>query len=161
MKEVYYKGTRKGGVSFYDRNFVFHLGLNVHPNPDKNSATLCGEGIHLAKSLVTLKDLCPRPVEIYEARAGVILAEDNIKVRVAYCFLDKLISTDGFPTVLSVAKGIPICGQDWLNRHASDISQADIDNLKLEVISDKHKFKVGLSMKAKDRKYLLKQVVKG
>ena len=160
MQEVYYKGTRKDGVSFYDRNFIFHLGLNVHPNSDKDSTVLCGEGIHLAKSLEALKDLCPRPVEIYEARPGVILAEDNIKVRVAYCFLDRLISRTGFPSALAVAKGIPICGQEWLNKHSSDITQADIDALRLEVISDKHKFKVSLGMKAKDRKYLLKQAVR-
>jgi hypothetical protein len=48
LPNIYYKGTRKNGVSYHDSSFVYRIGLNEHPKPDKSN-TVYSSGIHLAK----------------------------------------------------------------------------------------------------------------
>lgn len=134
LENRYYKGTKKGGVSFHDSAFVYHLGLNEQPNPDKTSK-ICSQGIHLAKDMQSLRRLCPDAEEIYECRTGVILAEDTEKVRVTYCFLDKQITK---PLDFLGSAPIPICGFDWLNKHGKDFKQEDYEALSMTVKTEKH-----------------------
>ena len=167
MQEYYYKATLANKTSSYDRSFTYREGLNVHPHPDKYPHLICGEGLHLAKTLKLSKHIVPQATEFYLARAGVILAEDFEKIRCAYIWLDKQLTPEEIQKIDGeeewVLKGVttePLCGKDWFSKHALDITQVDIDALRLEVKSPKHTFSIGLGMKPKDRKYLLKQALK-
>ena len=95
MADIYFKATRKGGVSFHDRAFVYHLGQNVHPKPDREDDGACGRGIHLAKTLNDARAFAANEggnVEYYTAEAGVILGEDSYKVRCASCVILKQLT---------------------------------------------------------------------
>jgi hypothetical protein len=157
LKNRYYKGTRKGGVSFHDSAFVYHLGLNEQLNPDKSSA-ICSQGIHLAKDMQSLKRLCPDAEEIYEARAGVILSEDEEKIRVAYCFLIKQI--DKPPDFLGSGP-IPICGFDWLNKHEKEFTQADYEALGMTVKTDNHTLTIKAGINPRNLKTALSAIKRG
>jgi len=95
-EEIYYKGTMKDGVSCSSLapKIVYKLGTIVHPNPDRKSSKVCGAGIHLAKSFKAMRDNTQYAVEVYEARPGVILAEDDEKVRCASCFIVRKLSDE-------------------------------------------------------------------
>lgn len=153
---VYYKGTRKGGVSYHDKSFVYHMGLNVHPRPDKTN-TLCSDGIHLAKHKSDLTLFCgTTPEEVYECRAGVIYAEDNDKVRVGYCFVDRLIQ----PEFLAIVPENTLCGAAWLKEHWGDHTQAEIDSLGMEVITPRSTVTVKAKMTAKNVRTAVQAVVR-
>jgi hypothetical protein len=149
----YIKATLKDGVSKWDNTFVYHLGLNVHPDPDKSSV-LCSRGIHLAKNLRSAMMLCPSAVEFYLAKPGVILAEDAEKVRVAYCFLIKLINKDQLlilkrhehicpDELLSIREEWGylfdtggIAGKKWIERYLLQYPFIDERNQGLQLIKD-------------------------
>jgi len=134
--ERYFKGTRKGGISFYDRKFIYHLGLNVHPSPDRRSDISCGAGLHLAKSLSALDSLAPGAEEIYLAEPGVILAEDVGKVRVAYCWLRRQLSQKEIATIRATESPKTdkyLCGDDWFRKHALDVTMEDIEKQTIEI----------------------------
>jgi len=154
QQEIYYKATRANGVSGRDSSFVYHLGLNVHPNPDKKSKATCGEGIHLAKTIIAAKKYVPNWKEIYEAKAGVILGEDDDKIRVTHCFLLRRIS----PVDITYPKRPSLC-DDWVNKHARDITPEMIASQTLEISNNGKRLTLNLGMKKKDRKYLLKGIV--
>ncbi len=121
MGVTYYKATRVSGFSFYDPKFQYHIGQNVHPAPDKTTKEVCGEGIHLAKTLEALKKLQPNYQEIYEASPGVILAEDDDKLRCASCLIIKKLEPKEYRPL---PEGTPIntlCGRDWILEHAHDL----------------------------------------
>lgn len=175
MQEYYYKATLANKMSHYDRLFSYREGLNIHPDPNKHNHPVCSEGFHLAKTLKAARNYVPGATEFYLARAGVILAEDDDKIRCSYIWLGRLLSREEVREIdrveMSVkereqrmrAVGSPsalLCGQDWLDKHAFDITQVDINALRLEVKTDRHKFSIGLNTKAKDRKYLLKQAIR-
>ena len=168
----YYKATLAGGVSQHEPVIVYHLGLNVHPNPDKKSTDSWGEGIHLAKTIKATWGYVPDATEIYEAEAGVILGEDDDKIRVSYCWLTRLIPKEEWVTELEQAKadaerqakereilkGIkppPICGMEWLENHRGDITWDDWNKQTLEVSSDRHKITISAKLKRKDLKIIL------
>lgn len=147
---IYYKATRKGGVSIYDRHFIYHMGLNIHTAPDKGS-TICSEGIHLAKNMADLCRLASGYEEVYECRAGVILAEDMEKIRVAYCFVDKQVE---IPIDWSkVCPGIPsnpLCGMDWVKEHYNHFTQEDYDKLGITIKTDRREVTITAKNKLKD-----------
>ena len=133
--ERYFKGTHKNGLSFYDHKFIYHLGLNVHPSPDRSNI-ICGAGLHLAKSLAALDELAPKAEEIYLAEPGVILAEDNEKVRVAYCWLRRQLSQKEIATIRATEPKKTdkyLCGDDWFRKHALDVTMADIEKQTIEI----------------------------
>lgn len=154
MQQFYYKGTRKGMVSCADSTFIYTMGLNTHPNPDK-STTVCSQGIHLAKDIPTLKKLCKNAEEYYLAKAGVIYGEDDEKVRVGYCWIISRLWTVDVPLPKA-----PICGEDWFLKHLGDHSQEEIDNLKLELITDKSKTTISAGMTLKNIRTALKARVR-
>lgn len=172
MQEYYYKATLDNKTSSYDQKFVYREGLNVHPNPSKYSHLVCGEGLHLAKTIKLARRIVRGAKEFYLARAGVILAEDDEKIRCAYIWLDKQLTPAEIAKIekeeaMGIKQGAiltastpPLCGRDWLDKHGLDITEADITKLRLEVKSPTHTFSLGLRMKPKDRKYLLKQAIK-
>jgi len=154
-QEIYYKATKAKGVSGYDPNFIYHLGINAHPNPDRKSNDACGEGIHLAKSIEIAKSLCSDWKEIYEAKAGVILGEDSKKIRVASCVLVRRIEHSDFKM-----PNCPSLNDEWLDKHLYDITPDDIANQTLEIIEDdKVKICLKASMRKKDARDALKLVV--
>ena len=155
MQEIYYKATKAKGVSGYDPNFVYHLGMNVHPNPDRKSNDACGEGIHLAKSIETAKRLCNSWKEIYAAEAGVILGEDRDKIRCASCFILRVIDVN-YDFVLP---NRPSLNDKWLDEHAFDITMEDIQSQKLEIINGR-KVSLALKMRKTDRLSILKEYCK-
>ncbi len=164
----YYKATKAGGVSCYDATFVYHEGLNVHPNPDKRSERVCptegsGAGICLAKSLRAAKSYGPKATEFYYAEPGVILGEDSYKVRVAYFFLGKRLSEDDLREITmqenqaaeleDLLKNIhppPICGENWLLHHGRDITWEDYNKMTMEVSTDHHRMTLGTRLKPKE-----------
>lgn len=175
MQEYYYKATLINKMSHYDRSFSYREGLNIHPDPNKHSSPVCSEGFHLAKTLKAARYYAPRATEFYLARAGVILAEDDDKIRCSYIWLGRLLSEEEIRERDRVEMSVkekeqrmqavgspsaPLCGQDWLDEHAFDVTQADINALRLEVTTDRHRFSIGLNTKAKDRKYLLREAIK-
>jgi len=150
VEEIYYKATRANGVSGRDRTFVYHFGLNVHPSPDKKNKNACGEGIHLAKSIEAAKKYVPNWKEIYEAKAGVILGEDVDKIRVTHCFLTRLVSSPD----IRFPKRPSLC-DNWLDKHALDITMEQILAQTLEIEAPNHKTHITLGFKKKDRKHLI------
>lgn len=116
-QEIYYKATRAGGVSGHDRDFIYKLGLNVHPHPDKEDISACGVGIHLAKTEEAAKRYVPSWKQIYEAKAGVILGEDHDKIRVTHCFLTRLMAS---PDLVFPQR--PTLCDEWLKKHALDVT---------------------------------------
>jgi hypothetical protein len=154
-ENIYYKGTRKGGASLRDPRFVYHMGLNVHPHPDLSSQ-LCSEGIHLARDMVSLRRLAPGYEEVYECRAGVILAEDSEKIRVSYCFVDKKLE---IPLDWSkICPGIPlnpICGMDWIKEHYNKFTQDDYDKLGITIKTDRSEVTLTAKNKVKDMRTVM------
>ncbi len=149
----YLKATRLGGVSFHDANFVYHLGLNVHPNPDKSSV-VCGVGIHLAKSLRAAFYYVPKAEEVYLAKPGPILGEGDDKVRVAYCFIIKKLTRKQVD-ILRTYEGVNlddrqyneikkewgdlfstggIAGKQWLERYLLNFPFSEAKTQGLELI---------------------------
>jgi len=171
MRKIYYKATREDMVSCYDPLFVYQKGMNIHPNPDRTHGQSCGVGIHLAKTIDAAFELSSGATELYRAKAGVILGEDEKKVRCASCVI--LTRIHGIAKArnrqrekieqeirlgnIYITGGLP--GKHWLNRNISSVSQSDIDNCRLEVITDKRKFSLGLNMKKKDRKFILREAL--
>ena len=167
MQEIYYKATRKDGTSYRDPSFSYHLGLNIHPNPDRKSESACGEGLHLGKTIVDALTYTEDDAEIYLARAGVILGEDSTKIRCSYCWLDRKLSVEETTEVkkehkhrqeMAAGKIDPLFGNDWLQKHGLDYTQADIDNLTLTVTSGKREVTVKNKLKRKDLKVVLSTV---
>jgi hypothetical protein len=148
MAEHWYKATRKGGVSFRDPTFVYHLGMNVHPEPDKSN-TLCSRGIHLANW-----------EEIYIVEPGVILAEDDDKARVASCFVIRMLSTNEIGIDKIEPSTEPLCGWDWLKKHSNDITQSMWNEQGIEIIADRNKVNIKATVKPKDIKVAIGAVVK-
>lgn len=173
MQKYYYKATLDNGVSRSDSTFIYKLGLNTHPKPDKLSKESCGVGIHLAKTISIAKRYVPEATEFYLAKAGVILGEDENKIRCSSCILVRKLSQKAVNRALdiealqdeqkkklgSLLNTGGLCGKDWLLKHMCDVTEEDINNLKIEVKSNGHKFKLGLAMKKKDRLYILQELV--
>ena len=177
----YYKATLVGGVSAFDSSFVYHEGLNMHPNPDKKSMLVCPQkdraaGICLAKTLKAAKKYVPKAIEVYLAEPGLILAEDDDKVRVAYFWRGKLLTAKELDDIvlsemdegernveLQKRHGIlltgihppPICGEDWIIQHGRDVTWDDWNKQTMEVSSDRHKTTIFAKIKPKDLKTVL------
>jgi len=181
----YYKATLAGGESQRadknDSKFVYRLGLNVHPNPDKTSDLPCGEGIHLAKSIETAFIYSPDATEVYEAKPGVILGEDCDKVRVAYCFITRKVPEKEISEAKRKRKEAKekqlieekkrqefitlygceppsLPGEDWLKKHVHDITWEDYNKQTLTVVSGNSKLTLSAKMKAKDIRVALSVV---
>jgi len=162
----YYKATDKGGVSHYPygAKYTYHIGLNVHPKPDKKSKSSCGEGIHLAKTVKGALTYVKDAGEIYLARAGVILGEDATKVRCTHCWIDRQLSREEIDRVkendkimadLSLKTVEPLCGFNWLKDHAGDVTQEMIDACTLEVSSGTRTLTLKNKLKKKDLRAIL------
>lgn len=162
MRKYYIKATKVDGVSGRDPSYRYTLGQNVHPAPDRKSHEACGEGIHLAKTLEMAKRYVPLAKEFYVAEAGVILGEDEDKVRCASCNLLAVFSVERFEEgkrmfVYLRDKSV-LCGREWLEGHMFDISREDIEGQKMEVRSNGNRMTLSLGMKKKDRRFLLKSL---
>lgn len=155
-QEIYYKATKANGTSGYDKDFTYRLGLNVHPRPNKKDTSACGVGIHLAKTIKIAKGYVSGWKEIYEARAGIILGEDEKKIRTTHCFLTRCIATSD----ITYPKKPSLC-DEWVNEHAYDITMAQIKAQTLEVVSPNHRTCITLGMKKTDRKFLVKSTIQG
>lgn len=167
MSQQYYiKATLDGGVSGHDSNFIYRLGHNTHPNPDRKSKEACGEGIHLAKTINAAKRYVPKATEFYVTKPGEILGEDRDKIRVADC--DLL-----FQVPKSQLKGInyllggnapqttnPLCGCDWLASNMFKLTWADFYAQRMVVSVDgKQRVVLNPLRKRKDVKEILEAVV--
>jgi len=172
--QKYYKLTKEGGVSYYDNGFVYNLGLNVHPCPNKLSQSSCGEGLHLAKTIGEGRKNVPyADAEVYMARPGVILGEDSTKVRCAYIWLDRLLTLDEIKEVEKsemttkeakkqlekMLRGLPpapLCGQDWIKEHGLDFTDEDFRKLTLTVAVDgKQTMTIRPNLKKKEMRTVL------
>lgn len=158
MQKFYIKATRDGGQSGRDASFVYHLGINVHPNPDRKSKFACGEGIHLAKTVALAKFYVPTATEFYVAEAGVILGEDNEKARCASCKLIAKIPKESLSALDGLLKldGNTLCGRDWLEKNMFRVTWEDIKGQRLVVTKDKKRVTLPFEMKSKDRRTVLK-----
>ncbi len=160
MAERWYKATRKFGVSIYDHNFVYSLGMNIHPNPDRSNK-LCSQGIHLAKTLEATKRLSKEWEEIYLAEPGVILAEDEEKARVASCFIIRKLNDD------EVHNGImnhiflqnPLCGWDWIRKHGN-ITQSIWEQQMIEIVAGNNKLKLKANVNPRDIRNAISAIIK-
>lgn len=189
MNDTYFKVTREGGVSIYDENFVYRIGIVVHPNPDRKSGAACGEGLHLFKSFIKAENTyVPGGVrEIYVVHAGVILGEDYEKVRCASCDVLKLLNEQEleayrkedekerkrikreedrlrklaeYRTKIGVGQGVePLCGRQWIEDNIGKVTQEDIDNCTLEV-SVSGKRVLHINSKVKVSKREVRQIMK-
>ncbi len=85
--KYYIKATRGNGVSGFDPKFIYHEGINIHPNPD-TSYKVCSDGIHLAVDIMTARNYVSEAIEFYLARPiGKIYGRDSNKIRVGKCRL--------------------------------------------------------------------------
>jgi len=158
MGTYYIKATMENGESANSGPTIHYKhGIVVHPNPDRTTNDSCGVGIHLAKSLRNARRYVPDAREFYLAHPGVILGEDETKVRCASCEIIKLLSPTEIAEIerqeeteqermkreqkmrsclgqIYVNGGLP--GKEWLSQHGNDITQEDIDNQTLEIFRD-------------------------
>jgi len=88
----YYKATLDNGESSSHPAIFYRAGKVVHPNPDRESKSSCGVGIHLAKSIKAAQKYVPKATEIYLAKPCTILGEDSEKVRCDSCRIIKRLS---------------------------------------------------------------------
>lgn len=176
----YYKVTDCGMVSQHDKNYIYKFGLNEERNAE-NSKEVCGIGLHLAKTIVFAKSMARYGSEIYLARPGVIIAEDASKARCKYVWIDKLLSPIEVAKLEKEEKEVeekrqleiikqkeeekynqeirqrinhisqPICGKEWLDAHAFDIKQSDIDALGMVVSSNGREIAIKNSRKLKNK----------
>jgi hypothetical protein len=166
-------------VSIQDKNFVYHMGLNIDIWPVNKSNGVCIYGLHLAKTISMALSFASYGSEIYTARPGVIYGEDDGKVRCAYIWIDKLLSLlevnelrdieeresreakrvkkerEEQEKILSRFPSNPICGEDWIKAHYTDVTQADIDNCKLEIINGSQTLTLKANMSEGDIKSIL------
>lgn len=156
-QEIYYKATKSHGVSGQDPNFIYHIGVNKHPNPDRKSKDACGIGIHLAKTIEAAKRYVRDWSEIYEAKAGKILGENSNKVRCTSCELIRIIERKRKDVVFP---NKPCLCEEWINEHWNDISQLEIDNQTLSIGNNGTTINIKQKAKKKDIKYLVKEAVK-
>jgi hypothetical protein len=171
MDEYYYKATRSDGSSYYGGEpvIIYKEGMIIHPAPDRKSDASCGAGIHLAKTLGFAKRYCITGGRIFLAKAGVILGEDSEKVRCASCFVVRELSADDIKRAENEAElqkklGAVwatggLCGKDWLIQHLNDVTQEDIDNQGLELITNNHKVVLKAGMKKGNIKTALTAVM--
>lgn len=164
-QEYYFKATRNNGESGYDSGFRYKLGMNIHPKPDKKSRAACGIGIHLAKTIEVALRFVSRASEIYLAKPGVILGEDDEKLRCGSCFLIKKLDKEEVEHYEKQSElrlpTNPICGQDWLNQHQFDISWQDFYNQTIVISSNNHTLPpISSSMKRKDLKVIIRNYVR-
>ncbi len=82
METYYFKATKDGMVSGYDPDFVHTMGLNKHPNPDRESKDPCGRGVHLAKTFYDALRYVKAAAEVYLVTSTDIIAGDAEKIRV-------------------------------------------------------------------------------
>ena len=93
-QHYFFKATLDGGRAGYDKNFIYHLGLNTHPCPDMISKNPCGIGIHLARNISRALQYVPDATEFYLATPYKILGSDEEKVRTDSCEILLLIPRD-------------------------------------------------------------------
>ncbi len=175
---IYYKGTLARSVAKYDGKFVYNLGMNTHPNPDKKSTAACGAGLHLWKTLE--KAIYEGYPEIYEAKAGVILGEDTEKVRCANVFLVRRLTDDEIAAINRAAEnkrieaqklkdaessysklGLPyncFVDSEWIKKSLATFSQSDYEKLGIEITTPKRKVTITTKLPAKDRKQILEAI---
>jgi hypothetical protein len=179
MAQKYYiKATLNDGVSGYESTFHYHLGQNIHPKPDRKSSASCGEGIHLFKTFQSGKKYVPKATEFYIAEAGVILGEDEKKIRCASCdlilklskaeaqSLDSIFLLDQqkrdamakfFP---GISYSEPICGLDWLAKHMDSFTLEDFNKQGMELLVDgKTRTLVKAGMRKKDITTVIKAIL--
>ncbi len=180
-QRYYFKATKEGGISGADANFVYTLGQNIHPDPDRKSKSACGTGIHLAKTLVVAKKYVPKATEYYLAEAGVILGEDDDKVRCASCVLVRQLTKVQVKRILKRAQTVieeerrkvkqeiercnrlgrfantgGLCGLPWLESHFFDHTQEEIDNLSIVIFKDDRKM---TAITASTKKKIVRELV--
>jgi hypothetical protein len=175
---IYYKGTLASGVAKHDGRFVYNLGMNTHPNPDRKSTNACGCGLHLWKTLE--KAIFEGYPEIYEARAGVILGEDEQKVRCANVFLIRRITDDEITAINKETENKRIeaikqkeaadyyrkldlpyncfVDHDWIKKSLATFSQSDYEKLGIEITTPKRKVTITTKLPAKDRRQILEAI---
>jgi hypothetical protein len=176
--DIYYKATMKGGKT--QNGYIYKIGLNTEPESDSESTESCGNGLHLAKKLTFAKHFYTD--EIYEAKAGVILGEDENKIRCSYVWIIRQLSKEEISRIevseLSVMdrqnkldkikdeyglnRGIePICGMKWIEEHGLDITQEMYDLLTMSVKSEHHEvtLKNNHKLSKKDIKQAIAAVV--
>ncbi len=164
-KDHYIKATLKGGQSSFNPPFIYKLGINVHPKPDRKSESACGEGLHLAKSFKAAKEYCKQAKEFYLAQAGVILGEDNDKVRCASVNIIRRLSDSEIYALdnkdIPVEWHIPdppLCGWEWLKSNWHNITPSDINNQTLEISVPHHTMKLKAVLNRKDIKSYLSAI---
>lgn len=162
MSDLYFKTTRRGGKSETAPHIIYRVGMVVHPDPDRESKSACGKGIHLWKTLKEAERffVSGAEKEIYLASPGVILGEDSTKIRCASCdIIKKLRKSDKkqymseeekaeeiafresakqqklleFRRSLGINGVDPLCGVKWVERNIGVVTQEDIDKCRLEV----------------------------
>lgn len=176
MRQYYYKATLANGVSGYDQNFSYKLGINTHPNPDRKGKSACGEGTHLAKTIKAAKKYVPKAKEFYLAEAGVILGEDEDKIRCASCNIIKKLTqkevggiedeqrTEEERTAIrrkllrDFSTIQPLCGENWLFEHYSDVTQEEIDAQRLIISTARGKVSLSPVLSKKDIRQALSTV---
>jgi hypothetical protein len=171
MRQYYYKATLKNGVSVREPKIIYRIGLIVHTNPDRSSKEACGVGIHLAKTLCAARKYVPRAEEFYLAEAGVILGEDEDKIRCASCKIIKQLTNRQLRHIEfeekteeekskmreRMRKGFtePLCGNDWFNKHWNDITQEEIEEQRLIVKTERGEISLSPIVSKRDIRQVL------
>lgn len=89
----YIKATLDNGWSESGNPKIqYKIGLNVCSDADKDNTSACGKGIHLAKSLEAARSYVHQATEFYLAKSGIILGEDDSKVRCTHRFIIKKLT---------------------------------------------------------------------
>lgn len=158
MQQPYYiKATLENGVSGGSPIITYKVGVVIHPDPDRESKDACGVGIHLAKTLRAARKYVPVAKEFYFAIPGVILGEDEHKVRCASCKIikrltpsdlaqlenDEMTDEEKLKKEIELRErygqvyetgGLP--GKVWFETHLNDYTDEDIANQGIEIFVD-------------------------
>jgi hypothetical protein len=177
--DIYYKATLDNGLSAYKPAdpFIYKIGMNVHPNPNRKSNDACGRGIHLSKTLTKCYSFVNNATEFYLAYSGVILGEDNEKVRCASCFIVKKLTPDEIKEIktneltererekkwtelkaaLPTNRFVP---DDWILKSALHFTVDDFNKQSIEIKTPTRTTRITNAVPSKDRKFVLSQIIR-
>ena len=136
-------------MRLYSKKLHRYVERQVHFGVGQSVKTACGLVLfsrHVMVSIFSLND-------------GTMITDDLSRVTCKRCLKTKDIRLRKLIAIEKLVPGIfdheALCSEQWLLKHALDISKARCDTQKLEVTDGTRKITLSSAMKSRDRKYVL------
>lgn len=139
-------------MKLYSRKHHRYIERQVHFGVGQSVKTACGLVLFSRHVMVS----------VFSDNDGALITDNLAQVTCKRCLatkdtrLRKLIAIEG--AIPSIFDHESLCGEQWLLAHALDVKQKVIDGQKLEVSDGKRNIVLTSAIKARDRKYLLRNL---